>query len=438
MPYTGSTPEPGISRSDSKDPATTCRGITASGLPCRRSLATSPSPSPNSSPQRKAAAPKPNGHLKQDITAFYCWQHKDQAETIIRRTTWNKGSLKKQRRSSIDTLMERLGVMDINDSTNTEKPTKPPNRKKQKRHTFCCFTIIEEDDEPAPLTPKPRPTAAHAPAAPARPRPQQQHIPQTNTQIQSSSRPNALLPWIPASLSPQTTSLLLAELAKPISAADEPGYIYMFWVTPSTATSTSTSRSISDISVPPPLEDIASSLLPVRKSRNANRDRDRGISITIDPSSDSDTDETPEQIQRSNTAIRRARDLNNPSTQPTNTGTVRLKIGRTSNVTRRLNEWSKQCSNHLTLIRYYPYTPSSGRGKGDKWGFEPGKKVPHVHRVERLIHLELAETRIQDLGPCPECGREHKEWFEVAAERAALKRVDECIRRWVHWAHTQK
>ncbi|KAL6233844.1 meiotically up-regulated gene 113-domain-containing protein [Aspergillus navahoensis] len=399
MPYIKNTPETVVSRLDSKNPATTCRGITASGLPCRRALASSP----NSSPARTAGE---KANKITHMTAFYCWQHKDQAESILRWTTWNSDP-QRQPRSSIDTLMDRLGVLDINNAS--EKPSKAQRKKKQTRHTFCCFTIIE-DGEP-PLAAKPRP----ARPPPARP----QQVNQTSSvgpKLQSSSKPNSLLPWIPASLSPQTTSLLLAELAKPISPADEPGYIYMFWITPS----------ISPRSDPPP-SDIAPALIP-----SAHRDI----------SSDSDeSDESPEQIQRSNTAIRRARDLNTYSSarSPKSPGTVRLKIGRTSNVTRRLNEWSKQCSNHLTLIRYYPYTSSSRRqGQGQNGGLEPGRKVPHVHRVERLIHLELADMRIRDLGPCPECGKGHKEWFEVAAERAALKRVDECIRRWVRWAHTQE
>ncbi|KAL4753018.1 meiotically up-regulated gene 113-domain-containing protein [Aspergillus terricola var. indicus] len=400
MPYIKNTPESIVSRSDSKNPATTCRGITASGLPCRRSLASPPNSSPT-----KTAGVKASAGRNTDITVFYCWQHKDQAESILRRKTWNLDP-QKQRRSSIDTLMDRLGVLDINDTS--EKPNKVPPKKKQTRHTFCCFTIIE-DEEP-PLAAKPRPTHP----SPARPHQQVNKTSSSGPKIQPSSKPNSLLPWIPASLSPQTASLLLAELAKPISPADEPGYIYMFWITPST----------SPKSDPPP-SDIAPSLLP---------------SVHRDMSSDTDeSDESPEQIQRSNTAIRRARDLNTLSSvsSPNSPGTVRLKIGRTSNVTRRLNEWSKQCSNHLTLIRYYPYTSSSQR-QGQNDGLEPGKKVPHVHRVERLIHLELADMRIRDLGPCPECGKEHREWFEVAAERAALKRVDECIRRWVRWAHTQK
>ena len=60
--------------------------------------------------------------------------------------------------------------------------------------------------------------------------------------------------------------------------------------------------------------------------------------------------------------------------------------------------------------------------------------MPHVHRVERLIHLELGDIKARDLGKCPDCGKEHREWFEVPADKASLKRVDDCIRRWVEWA----
>lgn len=66
-----------------------------------------------------------------------------------------------------------------------------------------------------------------------------------------------------------------------------------------------------------------------------------------------------------------------------------------------------------------------------------GRKVPYVHRVEHLIHTELGDKRVRDLGKCPECGKEHKEWFEIRAEKEELRRVDECIRRWVSWAESQ-
>lgn len=424
MPYIQNTPESLVSRSDSKNPATTCRGITASGVPCRRGLASSPAQTPG------------KGSQKTDITKLYCWQHRDQAESTLRQATWKSSSntAQNQRRSSIDTLMDRLGVLDLNTSP-SEKPTKYPKKKKQYKSTFCCFTIIE-DEEPAPLPPRPkphptRPPPGRPPPGPGhghghRPKPSQTQNHPTNTppKIPSNSKPHPLLRWIPQSLTPQTTSLLFAELAKPISPADEPGYIYMFWVTPST----------SPKSAPPPA-DIASALLPSAK---------KGVKGTRGAEMDEceENEEAPEQIQRSDTAIRRARDLDVLASNPTShtPGTVRLKIGRTSNVTRRLNEWTRQCSNHLTLIRYYPYTCSSDRRteKGHKAGIELGRKVPHVHRVERLIHLELADMRARHLGNCQECGKEHREWFEVAAERKALKRVDECIRRWVRWAHAQQ
>jgi hypothetical protein len=114
-------------------------------------------------------------------------------------------------------------------------------------------------------------------------------------------------------------------------------------------------------------------------------------------------------------------------------------------VHRRLNEWSKQCSHDLTLIRYYPYTSSSSsssssaarkKEKGAAEMLAPGRKVPHVHRVERLIHLELAALRVRDLGKCADCGKEHREWFEVEASKEALKSIDDCVRRWVSWGES--
>jgi hypothetical protein len=56
-----------------------------------------------------------------------------------------------------------------------------------------------------------------------------------------------------------------------------------------------------------------------------------------------------------------------------------------------------------------------------------------VHKVERLIHIELNALRLQGEGKCSACGREHREWFEVEAGREAVRAVDEVIRRWVDW-----
>jgi hypothetical protein len=59
------------------------------------------------------------------------------------------------------------------------------------------------------------------------------------------------------------------------------------------------------------------------------------------------------------------------------------------------------------------------------------RKVPHAHRVERLIHLELADQRV--IKQCDACGKTHKEWFKVEATRDGVKKVDDVVKRWVDW-----
>ncbi|KAJ5908253.1 hypothetical protein N7495_000935 [Penicillium taxi] len=397
-----STPESLLPRSDSLDPASTCRGITSQGRPCRRSLA----PSPASTPKK---GKKPE---VQDPTSFYCWQHQDQAVAAVPSQSYDaKISLKP--RSSIDTLMDRLGVLEIKD----DKP--PPKlyggqtytsggeyRRPRPKSTFCCFTISEEEDF-RPAKPVQRPQSQ------GRPTPQKVQGPPRPTK---SSPPSA---WVPSTLNPEITSTLLSEVTKPISDADEDGYIYMFWLTPS-----------ADAKAPLP-RDIAKSVLPQHPMGN-------------------DSLRPPTQSRSVSDALRAAEDLNAMTTKPTSTtpGTIRLKIGRTSNVHRRMNEWTRQCAYDLTLIRYYPYTPSSSasssparnpvgaKGQRSHSDLVPGRKVPHVHRVERLIHLELDDVRLRDLGKCSECGKEHREWFEIEATKESLRRVDECVRRWVAWAES--
>jgi hypothetical protein len=107
-----------------------------------------------------------------------------------------------------------------------------------------------------------------------------------------------------------------------------------------------------------------------------------------------------------------------------------VKIGRASNVQRRLNEWSRQCGYNVSLIRYYPYQPSSP-SKSEREPRTPPKLL-HAHKVERLVHIELAAMRAAR-EMCGVCGREHREWFEVEASREGVRRVDEVVRRWVEW-----
>ena len=495
MPFIGRTPEALLPRSDSKNPATTCKGITSNGRPCRRALAASPRASPRTSPEPPSRnnagvlavfhdAEDPNS----DAAAFYCWQHKDQADQLVEGNQNEAEILPLRERTSIDTLVERVGILELDDTRQRKKranqrqqhgarvkkrDTLPPSwhdvpgplmtvpeevihpgftqgrpkpvvsrpaPRTQHVSIFCCTKAPDDEVTPpprryqnivagtdngsskvkvyqgpgnaqsvtlpsqGPLQPRRTTQMSEVPRRPIPTTPQRTTLAQVSTSPQrnslstptrpglpgtpnsSKSQTQTLLSLIPAALPPQTTSLLLTELSKPISSADEEGFIYMFWLTPD------------DGQAKPPDEDVNSLLAPPSASRAGRRSSD--------------------VLQRYGSISHRSREK-----------TVLLKIGRAANVHRRLTQWTKQCSHNLTLIRYYPYLASDGNSSP-----QTPRKVPHVHRVERLIHIELAEKRVKDQGACSNCGREHREWFEIDARAQGLRNVDETIRRWIGWA----
>ncbi|KAJ7739647.1 hypothetical protein DFH07DRAFT_905551 [Mycena maculata] len=76
---------------------------------------------------------------------------------------------------------------------------------------------------------------------------------------------------------------------------------------------------------------------------------------------------------------------------------IQLKTGRTTHLARRLDQWTKQCSSKEHVLRGWfpggvdPDTglPATSLMKGRV--AEAGHKGPSCHRLERLIHLELAD-----------------------------------------------
>ncbi|KAI1762734.1 DUF1766-domain-containing protein [Hypoxylon sp. FL1150] len=421
MPFIPNTPESLLGRNDSKNPATTCRGITSGGRPCRRALNGSPGPSPVS-PRFPRTKP-PN--LRVDDPSdpdLYCWQHKDQASRSARSSPGPTTSTTPilEARESLETLIDRLGIVEAqrqgrhakhnggrpathsggrydekishNGISNTPQPPKPKPTKKVT--VCCCFTMLEEVEEEPPARPRPKPIQS-APAKPVSSRPpSNQRLsasatrprPSAESSHRTPSQTSQYLSLIPASASPQTASQLMAELAKPISQQDEPGYIYIFWLTPESEPST------------PPAEAARSLLTPPRPDARQRRTSDVLQSFAI---------------KESKTGSSKKK--------------VLLKIGRASNVQRRLNEWTRQCGYNLSLIRYYPYISSN----------QPStpRKMPHSHKVERLIHIELAGAglRVSDKGNCDICGKAHREWFEIDASRKGIAMVDEVVRRWSDW-----
>ncbi|KAI4235332.1 MAG: hypothetical protein LQ352_008102, partial [Teloschistes flavicans] len=434
MPFIPHTPEAVLARSDSKDAATTCKGITDSGRPCRRNLAS-----------RKVAdgvvAVVANQNTDGDgAAAFFCWQHKDQASRLVSQNKPDRAanvySLKP--RTSTDTLIERLGIL------NTEEKKRRPTRRRTKidhriaskeglpqkwqevpgpllavpsmkasntPHTsqrnrrphpllsfLCCAGPGDRDDYhtvPAPPRPKPSPppemhqTATipshlHQPPQPSHRRDHHQRSSPARPALASkstnprtrppnprdpSSQTSTLLALIPKTLSPQVTSQLLAELAKPVSPHDEEGYIYMFWLTPTGATTSSTGQH-------------PSSLLAATSPNPSPRARRTSSAAAVPRRASVSPQQQP------------APSAGASSDSPT----ILLKIGRASNVQRRMNEWTRQCGYDLSLIRYYPYIPSSSTSSplpspprsspssrnttAAALGGGSPRKVPHAHRVE--------------------------------------------------------
>ncbi|KAI0431883.1 meiotically up-regulated gene 113-domain-containing protein [Xylaria sp. FL1042] len=429
MPFIPNTPESLIGRSDSKNPSTTCRGITAGGRPCRRPLGATPGSSPAASPF--ASRSRVNQLRVDDPSdpSLYCWQHKEQASSSAKSSPGpaSRTKLTPVRQESFESLIGRLGIVEAerngrtqhgktaksSNSKRGEKASQPgnanasqapkPKRKAKARKSvsFCfCFMIPVHEEEPPPR-PKPRPIQ-NTPSKPstsklpsnqylapslASPRPSLGASKQPSAQS-TTSQTSQYLSFIPNSVSPETAADLLKELSKPFAQTDEPGYIYIFWLTPESQPAT-------------PAAEVAKNLL-------------------VPPS-------RPDMQQRRTSDV-----LQSFATQPSRAGssskkTILLKIGRASNVQRRLNEWQRQCGYNLSLIRYYPYVSTS----------QPStpRKMPHSHKVERLIHIELEGQglRVNHKVNCDACGRNHREWFEVEATRGGINTVDEIVRRWSDW-----
>lgn len=478
MPFIPHTPESLIPRSDSKNPATTCKGITSRGRPCRRALAASPGSSPYTKRISRngvlAVLPLDQNH-SEGTAAFFCWQHKKQADILVAAEDGGRKAnvVQLQTRTSVDTLVDRLGILDINENENgarekrqngwqqtrparketlpkrwqdksgplisvpgnkplSEKPQRHPYRAQQDRREsnlllslLCCVRDMDERSAspavkhhlkestetrtrtvriPPNLQPKPPISSVATQRGQEQPPPRTpSNYPATTNPITPPNRPflprdpssqtQALLSLIPKNLSPQTTSLILAELAKPISPYDEEGFIYMFWLTPSES--------------PAPTSDATSSLLSAAARPHPHGRRTSELVRHYAPS---------------------------PSAGK---ASILLKIGRASNVQRRMNQWSRQCNYNLSVIRFYPYCPSSpapSPSSSYTTTTQPSGtpvKVPHAHKVERLIHLELADMRVKK--GCEACGREHREWFEVDGSRQGVGEVDAVVRRWVAW-----
>ncbi|KAH9948105.1 hypothetical protein B0H21DRAFT_690647 [Amylocystis lapponica] len=123
-----------------------------------------------------------------------------------------------------------------------------------------------------------------------------------------------------------------------------------------------------------------------------------------------------------------------------------IKVGRAVKVTKRIEQWSKQCgSKEQILYGFWPWNVPADQVTFMKGRVRVGKAGKWCHRVERLVHLELADlamnepyldphfpnVQVSDTGtsaravqrkPCEDCGTVHREIFTFTrAQRGRFK-----------------
>ena len=526
--FTGRTPESLIPRSDSRNPATTCKGITKSGRPCRRPIDAKAS---NDDGVIAVVSVVNDDSDEEEIgaAAYFCWQHKDQAEQLAAQTSSGPATqlYPLKERNSIDTLVERLGVLDVDEPEEAgqpkktrkkkerrasgsrpprrinrpptwdtvqgplmsvpsdvmakrkdHRPSKPaPQRKKQSFWASLCCGSADDDDndfteaprhkrrtdgqptaspsetpmQQVPIPPRVRPNQSRRSSSNQTPKPTPTPTPQPppssnpgsrkplgekpsrplNKTAREDSETATLLDYIPKDVSPQLAATLLAELSKPISSHDDEGYIYIFWLTPEAAG--------------PAPASTASTLLtpPTQGARSRNRQTSDVMRQFSVKKAGGQANSGQRARSRSGSTTAAAANGDQEKETEKEKDTILLKIGRANNVHRRMNELTRQCGYSLSLVRYYPYVPSSSPSPSPSPSRRPSnqsaasgsggvRKVPHAMRVERMIHLELGAQRV--IKQCEACGKSHKEWFEVEASREGIKKVDDVVKRWVEWA----
>jgi len=139
------------------------------------------------------------------------------------------------------------------------------------------------------------------------------------------------------------------------------------------------------------------------------------------------------------------------------------KVGRTTNLHRRIYQWSQHCGYTPEVIEYFPNVslpPSLSRRESlisttsfstiddfedifadihedeNNNPFGSLKRCKYSHRAERLIHIELGERFRADIEKCSGCGIVHREWFKVTGSeesKGGLIGWEEVKKIIVHW-----
>jgi Meiotically up-regulated gene 113 len=78
---------------------------------------------------------------------------------------------------------------------------------------------------------------------------------------------------------------------------------------------------------------------------------------------------------------------------------IKIKVGRAVQLVKRLDQWSRQCTSKEVILRgWWPGTVEDDDGTNGtsllRGRIIAGEKGPYCHRLERLVHLELADLAV--------------------------------------------
>jgi hypothetical protein len=154
-PFSNRTPESyfaGLRRKDSKNALTTCHGVTDKGRACRRALA-----SPKNSSRFDGAVVITDN--VEDPAIFFCWQHKDQADTFDKGDEGSVVSIKG--RHSLEDAFRSLGLDDVDEEP--EPGSKEPSPSPLLAPIPEPSVTVANDHYPAPSHPQHTPRPAGYP-----------------------------------------------------------------------------------------------------------------------------------------------------------------------------------------------------------------------------------------------------------------------------------
>jgi hypothetical protein len=115
--------------------------------------------------------------------------------------------------------------------------------------------------------------------------------------------------------------------------------------------------------------------------------------------------------------------IENGSADPDEKKLVSLKVGRATNLNRRMDQWGKQCGSKEQILRGFWPGGMGKEGVPMKGLVQAGPKGPWCHRLERLVHIELSD--LATTAPYLEAGYPNVE-ASKEADKGGKRDVKKC------------